>query len=421
MSHLFNNILAFIIPIKLSDYDLSLYANLIRRHDPDSGCGMDTNMKMEKSVYFSIAKRRHVHVYIVDHSLAPGFINTKYACFRPTPYEPQFNRKLISLLLLIEKKRELAGEDVRSLSYRQAIAALKAYPHQIRSVREAEKIVGIGAKMKENIRQFLLTGTIEEAEELRYNEEFRTMKLFSNVFGVGAVTAKTWWDKGYRTLQQVLDYAKLTSTVRLGIQLFPHFHQLMNRTDVEEMIDIVKGELAQIDTDGIVTPVGGYRRGKPENADIDLIISTHTQSADGLIKKLTERLRQQGLLKHIVSHSGKTVKHSFRAEPTLKNNLNDLELCICAILQPSKGILRQVDLVLAEPGQYVTAVLGWTGSRYYERTLRDFSKKEKSININCQSVTLEDGVKRKKIYVESEEELYSILGVPHLDPTLRNC
>lgn len=100
----------------------------------------------------------------------------------------------------------------------------------------------------------------------------------------------------------------------------------MNRTDVEEMIDIVKGELAQIDTDGIVTPVGGYRRGKPENADIDLIISTHTQSADGLIKKLTERLRQQGLLKHIVSHSGKTVKHSFRAEPTLKNNLNDLEL-----------------------------------------------------------------------------------------------
>jgi DNA polymerase mu len=79
-------------------------------------------------------------------------------------------------------------------------------------------------------------------------------------------------------------------------------------------------------------------------------------------------------------------------------------------------------LVLAEPGQYVTAVLGWTGSRYYERTLRDFSKKEKSININCQSVTLEDGVKKKKkIYVESEEELYSILGVPHLDPTLRNC
>lgn len=197
----------------------------------------------------------------------------------------------------------------------------------------------------------------------------------------------------------------------------------------------MKSELAQIDTDGIVTPVGGYRRGKPENADIDLIISTHTQSTEGLIKKLTERLHQQGLLKHIVSHSGKTVKHTVRTEPTLKNNFNDLELvsflslfllftlqqqCICAILQPSKGILRQVDLVLAEPGQYVTAVLGWAGSQYYERSLRDFSKKEKSININCQSVTLQDGVK-KKIYMESEEELYSILEVPHLDLILRNC
>jgi hypothetical protein len=44
-------------------------------------------------------------------------------------------------------------------------------------------MIGIGAKMKENIRQFLLTGTIEEAEKLRFNEEFRTMKLFNSVFG----------------------------------------------------------------------------------------------------------------------------------------------------------------------------------------------------------------------------------------------
>jgi hypothetical protein len=43
--------------------------------------------------------------------------------------------------------------------------------------------------------------------------------------GVGPVTVKIWWDVGYRTLQEVLDNAQLTSTVRLGIQLFPHFHQ----------------------------------------------------------------------------------------------------------------------------------------------------------------------------------------------------
>jgi hypothetical protein len=44
--------------------------------------------------------------------------------------------------------------------------------------------------------------------------------------GVGAVTAKIWWNLGYRTLQEVLDKAKLTATVQLGIHLLPDFNQL---------------------------------------------------------------------------------------------------------------------------------------------------------------------------------------------------
>ncbi|KAI8984212.1 DNA polymerase beta-like protein [Mycotypha africana] len=162
---------------------------------------------------------------IVDLSLAPGFINTKYECFRPTPYEPLHNKKLVSLLLLLERKRMLDNEDKRSLSYRHAISAIKAYPRDIRSSKEAAKIIGVGQKMAEKIRVFLQTGTIDEAEELRTDEHFRTMSLFNKVWGVGVTTAKIWWDMGYRTLQEVLDNAKLTATVKLGIQLFPDFNE----------------------------------------------------------------------------------------------------------------------------------------------------------------------------------------------------
>lgn len=51
------------------------------------------------------------------------------------------------------------------------------------------------------------------------------MELFCSVFGVGPNTARIWWETGYRTLQDVLDQAKLTSTVRLGIKLFPDFEK----------------------------------------------------------------------------------------------------------------------------------------------------------------------------------------------------
>ena len=44
-------------------------------------------------------------------------------------------------------------------------------------------------------------------------------------------------------------------------------------------------------------------------------------------------------------------------------------------MQPSKQVLRQVDIVVATPDQYAAAVLAWTGSRQFERDLRDYAKK----------------------------------------------
>lgn len=40
--------------------------------------------------------------------------------------------------------------------------------------------------MVAEIRQFLATGTIEEAEQLRHDEKFRTMSLFNKVHGKGS-------------------------------------------------------------------------------------------------------------------------------------------------------------------------------------------------------------------------------------------
>jgi hypothetical protein len=60
-----------------------------------------------------------------DIDIAPKFINTKYECLRPTPNVPIHNKKLISLLILLERKRQLDSENKRSLSYRHAISALK--------------------------------------------------------------------------------------------------------------------------------------------------------------------------------------------------------------------------------------------------------------------------------------------------------
>lgn len=73
------------------------------------------------------------------------------------------------------------------------------------------------------IHYYLEHDTIPEAEKLLSDVRFRTLRLFTKCFGVGSKTARDWWDMGYRCLQDVLDNALLTTTVKLGIQLLPDF------------------------------------------------------------------------------------------------------------------------------------------------------------------------------------------------------
>ncbi|CAO3629478.1 unnamed protein product [Mucor hiemalis] len=314
-----------------------------------------------------------------DIDIAPNFVNTKYECLRPTPYVPNYNKKLVSLLLILERKRQLDGEDKRSLSYRHAISAIKAYPREIKSSKEAAKIIGVGKKMSDKIEAFLKTGTIEEAEALRSDEKFRTLSLFNQVFGVGAVTAHIWWNLGYRTLQEVLDKAKLTPIVRLGIELFPDFSQLMERNDVEEVIQIISKTVESIDSNCFITPVGGYRRGKTKNGDLDLLISTKRGSVQGLLNKLLNLLIDEGYIKHRLWHSSELKDRKQRNINTKlrgsRQKFDDFEKCFCAFVQPSSGIHRQVDLIVVPLSELPLAILGWTGSRQFERSIRDFAKK----------------------------------------------
>ncbi|GAN06532.1 DNA polymerase beta [Mucor ambiguus] len=358
--------------------------------------------------------------------LAPGFINTKYECLRPTPYEPKYNKKLVSLLLLLERKRQIDNELKRSLSYRHAISAIKAYPREIQSSKEAEKIIGVGSKIAEKIKVFLHTGTIEEADQLRYDEEFRTISLFNKVFGVGATTARIWWELGYKTLQEVLDNAKLSTTIKLGIELLPDFDQMMSQQDVKEIIDIVTKEVVSINSECFVVPVGGYRRGKTKNGDVDLIISSkNAENMRGFLNKLTQRLIEKDYLKHKLWHSTdiKNLAHAERPSSVGgRQQFDNFEKCFCAFLQPSTGIHRQVDLIcVVNPDELATAILGWTGSRQFERAIRDYAKKEKNMSLNSQAIHFEQNGKKNRFVVHSEKDAFDIIGMPYLEPEFRNC
>ncbi|KAI8339858.1 hypothetical protein BC941DRAFT_418726 [Chlamydoabsidia padenii] len=367
----------------------------------------------------------------------PTYNNTKYECLRSTPLNPKHNNKLVAYLRLLEKSRQLDMHSINSLAYRHAIAALKSYPREIRSAKEAGNIIGIGAKIKTTIKTYLETGTVPEAEALLADERFRTLKLFNKCFGVGPSTAIAWWDMGYRSLQQVLDGCSLTPSVRLGIQLLPDFIQSLKLCDVEELIGIIENQIAQMDDRLLVTPVGGYRRGKQTSGDLDIIVSSKQQmDMSDILPMLLDRLKKQGYIKHVLWKSLKGARPlgKLQQEQTDDDNndfqiinkssrrsgFDDLAKAFTCFMQPSTGIGRQVDFIIATVDEYPTALLGWTGSRQFERSIKEYAKKEKNLKIKSNEI-ITRSIPERRINVTSEMDIFKVLGIPFVAPQNRNC
>ncbi|KAI9265088.1 hypothetical protein BDA99DRAFT_507687 [Phascolomyces articulosus] len=311
------------------------------------------------------------------HRIAPDFINTKYECLRNTPLEARHNKKLVFLLRLMERQRYMDMQDKNALSYRHALAAIKAYPRKIRSADEAKQIVGIGKKISDLIRMYLETGTIPDAEDLLGDTKFRTLSLFNKVFGVGPSTASLWYAQGYRTLQDVLDRAKLAKAVKLGIELLPDLEQPMSRQDAKELIDIIGTEIKDVDSQAFATPVGGYRRGKKENGDLDIIISSRRlqHGTDLFLQNILHHLTGKGYVKHVLLISDKGTTSYGNHYSSSGADMEKLDTCFTAFLQPSTQTLRQVDFIVTSLDEYPYAVLGWTGSQQFVRSHREYAKK----------------------------------------------
>jgi len=163
----------------------------------------------------------------------------------------------------------------------------------------------------------------------------------------------------------------------------------------------------------VSTVVGGYRRGKPASNDIDIVF-THPDatSAKDLCARLVERLRSAGLVTHVMYLSG---FHEYNALRTAQ--WDSLEKALTVYRSPNDGRYRRVDLIFALPETYWTAVVGWTGATMFQRDLRSAAK---SIGLKFDS----SGITRRRdsrlIYPRSEKEVFDVIGVPWVDPTLRN-
>jgi len=271
-----------------------------------------------------------------------------------------------------------------------------------------------------------------------------------NITGIGSTTAKKLYDLGLRTVQDLAVYADVDDldddqlviapsgglshgakrlTWPEALKIREDLDTKIPRDEAEEIAERVLRELRSIMPGCDLTICGGYRRGKQESNDIDLIF-THPEGrnqeklAVDLATKLTKRLQQAELITLVMHLPSFRNRQGVHPRPMNRAGWDRLEKVMTVMKFPPKNEMdvrrhRRVDLVYSPRSVYWCAIVGWTGSTQFERDLRLWAKRKMLMKFDSSGITrLRD---TKSIFVNSEREVFKVLGLDWIEPTLRNA
>ncbi|KAG8743499.1 hypothetical protein FRC12_015045 [Ceratobasidium sp. 428] len=336
------------------------------------------------------------------------------------------NQALCEQLAIIMKSRFLEGEVNNELSYSRAIAAIKSYPTLITSADEIRKLPGIGTKTSKLIGEFIKTGSITDAQQIASSKRFQILSEFTAIHGIGPTRAREHYEAGCRSVEELVDIYESkrkgpqAAAVLAALQLRDDLSVRIPRSEVESIAQHVFNELDAIQPGCEYTVCGSFRRGKPNNGDIDIVF---THQKDGmerhLCTRLVDRLCKIKLVTHVLNQSSYTSNHE-----NVHGRHKETRACMdvldkaLVILKIPDMVHRRVDLIFAPYTVYWTAVLGWTGSKQFERDLRIHAK-QNGMKFDSGGITRQRD--SKPIAAYSEQDVFEELGLEYVEPEMRNA
>lgn len=281
-----------------------------------------------------------------------------------------------------------ASDTYRAKTFERTASNIRTLTVPIISGEQAKSILkGIGDSTVQEIDEFLATGTSKRLQELehKYQDRKAVIDLFTSIHGIGPKTASKFYDKGYRTLDDLSKKASLTKAQRVGLEIHNQINQRIPRDEMDKYDDLFH----QIfDPRAIRFNLSGsYRRGEPDSGDIDLLIESRSDLNMAGVLVLLDSIITDDL-------SGKEYKY----------------MGVVKLTPDSTS--RRIDIQLIEPESYPFALLYFTGSQKFNILLR---KRASELGYTLS----EFGMSPSERTFNSEEEIFDFLGVKYLEPAER--
>uniref|UniRef100_A0A8C9QT43 DNA nucleotidylexotransferase n=1 Tax=Spermophilus dauricus TaxID=99837 RepID=A0A8C9QT43_SPEDA len=384
------------------------------------------------------------HQLVVNpQRIPPPAVQTisQYACQRRTTLN-NCNRVFTDAFDVLAENYEFRENEGCSVVFMRAASVLKSLPFTIISMKDLEGIPCLEGKAKSiiEVREIIEDGESSEVKAVLNDERYKSFKLFTSVFGVGLKTSEKWFRMGFRTLSKIRSdkSLKFTHMQKAGFLYYEDLVSCVTRAEAEAVSVLVKEAVWAFLPDAFVTMTGGFRRGKNIGHDVDFLITSAEFGQEPAIRSQTPQVTFlmschffQGLLLYcdLVESTFEKLKTPSRKVDALDH----FQKCFLILklhhqrVDSNKASQQEgknwkairVDLVMCPYERRAFALLGWTGSRQFERDLRRYATHERKMILDNHA--LYDKTKRIFLKAESEEEIFAHLGLDYIEPWERNA
>ncbi|KAI3400172.1 hypothetical protein diail_4057 [Diaporthe ilicicola] len=403
---------------------------------------------------------------IADLPPIPDALHTSFACQRSTVVHPP-NETFIEKLKEVRELRSITGDKVGVRAYSTAIASLSAYPYRLQSpagkplsahllptwqllimYSEVQRLPGCNDKLAFLFAEFQNLGELSEIRKAASDEKMAAIRIFNNIFGVSAVTAEGFYRKGWRDLDDIIDYGwkTISRSQQIGVKYFEEFLAKIPRREIECIAETVLQHATRLRVGFKLTIVGGYRRGKLMSGDVDLMLShPDEQATHGFIEKLVISLENDKFITHTLTLSTHNSERgqrptNFQQSVSGGTGFDTLDKALVVWQDPhfdstaagskNTNLHRRVDILISPWKTVGCAVLGWSSETTFQRDLRLYCNQEKNLKFDSSGirsrkppfdwVDLEDGGKgRAETMEEAEKRVFEGLGLAWRAPAER--
>ncbi|MBU4343159.1 MAG: DNA polymerase/3'-5' exonuclease PolX [Candidatus Omnitrophica bacterium] len=312
------------------------------------------------------------------------------------------NQEIADIFRQIAQILEIMGENhFRIRAYERAAQNIESMPEDIEIFIKEDRVTtipGIGKDLEQKIKEIVSEGRLQYLEDLKKDIPKGLLDILA-IPGVGPKTAKLLYEK--LDIRDVVMLERMAHAGRIrelpgmkqkteenilrGIEILKRGHDRMDLKTAQNAALSFVSELKRLKEVKRIDPAGSLRRGKDTVRDIDILIS---------------------------SNSPEKVMGAFTESPQVKEVI---------VKGPTKSSILStddinVDVRVIKDDSYGAALLYFTGSKEHNIRLRQLAIK-KGLKLS------EYGIfrKNKRIAGKTEIEMYKKLGLPYIEPELREA